>query len=89
MVEVHTDVVCTFCGCLCDDIEIHVEDGKIVKAVNSCAISRAKFLGHEGNGHRKVKVNGSEASVDDAIKKAAEILVNAENPIIYGNQVKR
>ncbi|MFX0162951.1 MAG: formylmethanofuran dehydrogenase subunit B [Candidatus Hodarchaeota archaeon] len=84
MVDVYTDVVCTFCGCLCDDIEIHVEGGKIVKAVNSCAISRAKFLGHEGNGHRKVKVSGSEASVDDAIKKAAEILVNAENPMIYG-----
>ena len=26
------DVVCPFCGCLCDDLIIDVEDGKIVKA---------------------------------------------------------
>lgn len=84
MVEVYKDVVCTFCGCLCDDIEIHVEDNKIVKAVNSCAISRAKFLGHESNGERQVLLDGKEASLDEAIKRAAEILVNAENPLIYG-----
>ena len=30
-------VVCPVCGCLCDDIELTVEDGKIIKNEPNCA----------------------------------------------------
>ena len=40
----HTDIVCPFCGCLCDDIEITIKDGHIEEAKNACTISRSKFL---------------------------------------------
>jgi len=29
--NVHSDVICTFCGCLCDDIEVEVVDNRISK----------------------------------------------------------
>ncbi len=39
-VTVHKDVVCAFCGCLCDDLEVEVEDNKIKKVGHVCAIGR-------------------------------------------------
>ncbi|HIE23224.1 MAG TPA: hypothetical protein EYP68_03230, partial [Candidatus Korarchaeota archaeon] len=32
------DVICPFCGCLCDDIEILVRNGVIAQVKNACAI---------------------------------------------------
>ena len=30
------DATCTFCGCVCDDIELHVRDRTIEKAKGAC-----------------------------------------------------
>ena len=84
-----SSVVCPFCGCLCDDIEITVEDGKITKNKNGCFLSQAKFLNFN-NEHRikkpLVKKNGklTEVSFEEAIQKSAEILANANYPLLYG-----
>jgi formylmethanofuran dehydrogenase subunit B len=81
-------VTCPVCGCLCDDIELTVRDGKIVKVKNGCAMSESKFLGY--NGHRLLKPlvrkNGElvEVSVKEATKKAAEILADGNYPLLYG-----
>lgn len=46
-------VICPFCGCLCDDIEVavtmtgplpRVPEGTIVEALNACRIGHTKFL---------------------------------------------
>jgi len=81
-------VTCPVCGCLCDDIELTVENGTIVKVKNGCALSETKFLKY--NDHRPTKPlmrkNGElvEVSFDEAIKKTAEILVEANYPQLYG-----
>lgn len=82
-------VTCPVCGCLCDDVELTIENGKIVKVKNGCAMCRSKFLGYS-NEHRILKPlirkNGNlvEASFEQAVKKAAQILAEANYPIIYG-----
>jgi formylmethanofuran dehydrogenase subunit B len=82
-------VTCPICGSLCDDIELTVEDGRIVKVKNGCAMCESKFLGYNGE-HRLLKPlirkNGElvKASWKDAIGKAAEILAEANYPILYG-----
>jgi formylmethanofuran dehydrogenase subunit B len=81
-------VTCPVCGCLCDDIELKVENGKIVKVKNGCAMCESKFFGYSG--HRLLKPlirrNGElvEVSLGEAIKKAAKILNEANYPILYG-----
>lgn len=81
-------VTCPVCGCLCDDIELRVENGKIVKVKNGCAMCESKFFGYSG--HRLLKPlirrNGElvEVSLGEAIKKAAKILSEANYPILYG-----
>jgi formylmethanofuran dehydrogenase subunit B len=82
-------VTCPVCGCLCDDIELTIENGKIVKVINGCAVCEAKFLGFNSE-HRILKPlirkNGKlvETSLEEAIGKAAKILAEANYPIIYG-----
>lgn len=81
-------VTCPVCGCLCDDIELTVQDGKIVKVKNSCAMSESKFLGYDGHRLLKplVRKNGElvKASFKEATRKAAEILAEAHYPLLYG-----
>ena len=81
-------VACPVCGCLCDDVELTLQNGKIVKVKNACAMSESKFLGY--NRHRLLKPlvrkNGDlvGTSLKEAVRKAAEILTRANYPLLYG-----
>ena len=81
---VHADVVCPFCGCLCDDLEVTVEGGEIVGVKNACAISRSKFMNHRENRIEKTTVDGKAVDYEEAVKVAAKILATARRPLVYG-----
>ena len=82
-------VTCPVCGCLCDDIELTIENGRITKVKNGCAMSEAKFISHSCE-HRVTKPllrkNGKfvEVTLEEAVRRAAEILANAKYPVLYG-----
>ena len=83
------NVVCPFCGTLCDDIVCKVENGKIVGTINACRIAYNKFVHAEGaTRYTKplIRKNGKlvEVTYDEAIEKAAEILAEAKRPLLYG-----
>ncbi|MHA1266186.1 MAG: formylmethanofuran dehydrogenase subunit B [Candidatus Helarchaeota archaeon] len=85
-----TDVVCPFCGCLCDDLEIDVKDNKVVTTYNCCTIGTKKFFSVNEEGHRFIHPmlrKGEELvaiSWDEAIERAAKILLEADRPLLYG-----
>ena len=82
-------VTCPVCGCLCDDIELTIENGRITKVKNGCAMAEAKFTSHSCE-HRVTKPlirkNGKfvEVTLEEAVRRAAEILANAKYPVLYG-----
>lgn len=82
------DVVCCFCGCVCDDLEVVVDNSTIKSVKNACAIGMAKLLNY--NNERvyqpMVRKNGKlvEVSLEEAVEVAANILVNAKYPLLYG-----
>ncbi|MFW9844591.1 MAG: formylmethanofuran dehydrogenase subunit B, partial [Candidatus Thorarchaeota archaeon] len=78
------DIPCTFCGCLCDDIVIEIEDGKIVKNTNGCAISKERFVGHMENRCLHPTIRGSSVSLEKAIERAVEIITSSKRLLIYG-----
>ena len=78
------DAVCPFCGCLCDDLEITVENNRIINAKNSCAISLSKFMHHEDNRLSYPTVDGKKTDLVTAINESAKILACAKKPLIYG-----
>jgi formylmethanofuran dehydrogenase subunit B len=89
MPTIKTDVVCPYCGCLCDDLEIAVENNKIVETSCPCELGSARFLELDSPARIKksrTRTNGEykEATTDEAIQKAAEILTKAKRPLIYG-----
>jgi formylmethanofuran dehydrogenase subunit B len=86
------DVLCPFCGTLCDDLEVdvNVKENKVVEMRNSCQIGTKKFFSSNPGGHRylkpRIKDNGTfkEVSWDEALDKAADILIKAKRPLLYG-----
>ncbi len=82
------NVVCCFCGCTCDDLEVTIKDSKIVGVKNACAIGMAKLLnyGKERVYKPMIRKNGEfvEVSMEEAIEAAAKILANAKYPVLYG-----
>jgi len=79
-----TDIVCPFCGCLCDDLEVTITDGHIESVKNACTISRSKFMNHHENRITSPTVKGKEETLETTVKKAVEILAGARRPLIYG-----
>jgi formylmethanofuran dehydrogenase subunit B len=66
-----------------------IKDGKVVKVKNGCSMCESKFLGYKSE-HRTqkplIRKNGElvEVTLEEAIHKAAEILADANYPILYG-----
>ena len=83
--RVITNATCTFCGCLCDDIELTVTGDRITKAENACELGRAWFLDHQpdGSGPEAV-IDGVPATVERALDEAARLLATARYPVVYG-----
>ena len=83
-----TDALCPFCGCLCDDLTIVVEDNKITDVKQACKLGAAKIMGHhriKAPMMRKDKNSEfKEVSYEEAINEAAKILSNSKRPLLYG-----
>lgn len=78
------DATCTFCGCVCDDMELTVENNKITKAKNACVLGKAWFFNHHIEDRPVATIKGQPATFEEAVERAADILVNATFPITYG-----
>ncbi|MCA9197325.1 MAG: formylmethanofuran dehydrogenase subunit B [Planctomycetales bacterium] len=78
------DATCTFCGCVCDDINLHVQGDHIVKADKACVLGKAWFLNHDIEERPACLIEGRPATVDEGIERASQILANAKYPITYG-----
>ena len=76
---------CTFCGCVCDDIELHADEQRIHQAKRACVLGKAWFLNHTAeHKYPDALVDGKEASLDEAIEAAADLLHQADMPLVYG-----
>ncbi len=83
-IKIVEDATCTFCGCVCDDITLKVEDNRITEAKKACIPGKAWFLNHEIEDRPSCLIEGQPASLEDGYDRAAKILCEARYPIIYG-----
>lgn len=92
MTKLVTDVICPFCGTLCDDLVVKLsDDGKqILEVENACAIGAEKFLHAQSPDRitrpRMKQENGEwkEVTYEEAAKYTAKILCDAKKPLMYG-----
>jgi formylmethanofuran dehydrogenase subunit B len=82
--KIVADATCTFCGCVCDDIELHVQDKRIVEAKRACVLGKSWFLNHEIEDRPSCYIEGRPAAVSEGIERAAQILASAKYPLLYG-----
>ncbi len=85
------DVTCPFCGSACDDIVCEVEGNEITAVYNACKVGTANFLPCKGAERfttplwRENKADAFKPiSWDEALDKAADILIKAKHPLIFG-----
>lgn len=80
------DAICSFCGCLCDDISVEVEEGCIKRVKHACRLGSSKIMGHGRIKGPMIRRNGElqEVSLQEAYDRAAEILLAAKRPLLYG-----
>lgn len=85
-IKIIKDATCTFCGCVCDDMELTVDldEHRITKAKRACVLGRAWFYEHTLEDRPVVLIDGKEATLEEGMDTAAQVLVNAKFPITYG-----
>lgn len=78
------NVACTVCGCVCDDLRLTIESGRITHAAGACSLAEPWLLGQDTKQPAIASIDGNPVSLDDALRRAAEILSSARHPLIYG-----
>ncbi len=83
-IKIIEDATCTFCGCVCDDITLKVEDNHITEAKRACVLGKAWFLNHAIDDRPSCLIEGQPAALEEGYDRAARILCEARYPLLYG-----
>jgi formylmethanofuran dehydrogenase subunit B len=79
------NATCTFCGCVCDDIELHANGERFTETKGACILGQAWFKNHTAERlFPDALIDGNPATVDDAVEAAADYLYRANMPLVYG-----
>ena len=79
------NATCTFCGCVCDDIELHADSERITHTKGACVLGVAWFKNHTAERlYPEALIDGKPATVEEAVEAAAEYLYRADLPLVYG-----
>jgi formylmethanofuran dehydrogenase subunit B len=73
-------VTCLGCGCACDDIILTLRDDQIVHAERACRLGVAWF--DDGRVPGKVRVDGRECGLDEALDAGAALLHAARGRVL-------
>ncbi|WP_431854755.1 formylmethanofuran dehydrogenase [Azospirillum sp.] len=78
----YRDAVCPFCGLGCDDLTVEEDAGRLAVRSTDCPVARERF-GHTPPAEPP-RVGGHAATLDDAVRAAAEILQTSRAPLVAG-----
>lgn len=78
------DVACLGCGCVCDDLRLTVSGDRIVGAERACELAQRWLIAHNRPGMPLAEIDGQPVSPEEAMEHSANILRNADYPLIYG-----
>lgn len=78
-------LACTACACLCDDIELEIGEGRVVKIKNACRKgSSFIYAAQVANQRAPNLIQGQRVSEEEAMEKAWSLISQAERPLFFG-----
>jgi formylmethanofuran dehydrogenase subunit B len=82
----HTDIACTVCGCVCDDLRATISDNQLSAIHNACRLAEPWFAALSTNPapQSPAFVHDQPSSHEHAVVRAAEILSQSRAPLIWG-----
>jgi formylmethanofuran dehydrogenase subunit B len=78
------DATCAGCGCVCDDIEVTVAEGRLAGLTRTCGLGDAWFAERTADRPPIARLDGQAVGLDEAVDAAAAILRQARAPLVYG-----
>jgi len=85
MPQTFSDVACTVCGCVCDDLRLTFDGDRLALAENACRLAEPWFAAlSTPREHAPARIDGRPATLDDAVDRAADILRQSRAPLIWG-----
>ncbi|MEX0820480.1 MAG: formylmethanofuran dehydrogenase subunit B [Pirellulaceae bacterium] len=84
VIERVSNVPCPGCACICDDVALTFEDGELVGFEPRCRMGEQWFRTHNQDVPSTAEINGQSASLEEAVCHAAELLQEADYPLVYG-----
>jgi len=82
--ELIQNVACTKCGCVCDDLQVSVEGGRIHAVSGACELSESWFLEQNSQQPPSAAINEQPVEIQTAIEHAADLLLKSRAPLIFG-----
>jgi formylmethanofuran dehydrogenase subunit B len=85
MPQTFTDVACTVCGCVCDDLKLTVSGDRVTRAEGACGLAEPWFASLSNPINRPpAAIEGKPVTVTQAVERAAKILRESRAPLIWG-----
>jgi formylmethanofuran dehydrogenase subunit B len=72
------------CGCVCDDLALGIEHGRIVPVRGACKLAEPWFAALNESNPPAACIEGQPATYEAALVRAAGILRDSRNPLIFG-----
>lgn len=85
MSQTFSDVACTVCGCVCDDLQVTFSGDRISHVEGACQLAEPWFAALSAPpAHPPAAIDGKPAPLADAVVRASEILRESRAPLIWG-----
>jgi len=85
MPQTFSDVACTVCGCVCDDLRLTFSGDRLTNAERACHLAQPWFNALANSPQPPAAtVKGRPVSFDTAVQHAADILKASRSPLVWG-----
>ncbi|HVT29613.1 MAG TPA: hypothetical protein VHE81_16470, partial [Lacipirellulaceae bacterium] len=85
MSQTFSDVACTVCGCVCDDLRLTFDGNQLTHADGACQLAQPWFNALSNPPERPLAtIDGRSTTLEYAIDRAAELLGRSRAPLIWG-----
>jgi formylmethanofuran dehydrogenase subunit B len=83
--QTFSDVACTVCGCVCDDLQVTFSGGRVSHVAGACQLAEPWFASlSEPPTRPPASIDGKPVLFAQAVERAAEILRQSRAPLIWG-----